>query len=106
MEIEFLQTEWFWQMVQAIGVIFTLALIYTQIRVQTSSHVVQTLGAIHVRWTEKAMLRARLRVCEGYLAKESEFDGVSEYIAEYLEELGGYIMMKAVPAEVMWEAHS
>ena len=112
--------EWIWAMIQAIVVLITLPLIYRQVRIQTeqvkvqsdqvrlqtATHVVQTLGAIHSRWTEDAMLRARHSVCSRYLAKTLTFDGVSEYIAEYMEELGGYVQMRAVPQEVMWGAQS
>jgi len=52
------------------------------------------------------MMKARLHVCSNYLANQSEFDGVSEYIAEFIEELGGYVRIGAVSDDVMWEAHS
>ena len=120
-------SEWFWAMVQAVVVLITLPLIYRQItiqteqvriqtdqvrvqsdqvRLQTATHIVQTLGAIHQRWTEDAMLRARHSVCARYIANSLTFDGVSEYIAEYMEELGGYVQMNAVPRDVMWGAQS
>jgi len=35
-----------------------------------------------------------------------EFDGVAEYVAEFIEELGIYLRIRAVPAREMWEAQS
>ena len=104
--MHFVQTEWFWSMIQAIVVLVTLVFIYRQVRLQTATHVVQTLGAIHQRWAEDAMLRARHSVCSRYLAETFEFDGVSEYIAEFMEELGSYVKINAVPPDVMWDAQS
>ena len=126
--------EWIWVMVQALVVLITLPLIYLQVRIQTkgigvqaeqarlqteairvqteqvrlqtAAHLVQTLGANHQRWTESAMLRARYSVSSRYLSKDLAFDGVSEYVAEYMEELGGYVRMDAVPVEVIWGAQS
>jgi hypothetical protein len=99
-------SDWFWVMVQAIVVFVTLALIYRQVKLQTATHVVQTLAAMHQRWSEDSMLRARYSVCARYLAGDKAFDGISEYIAEFMEELGGYVKMGAVPVGVMWDAQS
>lgn len=104
--VQLLQAEWFWALVQAVGLIVTLLLIYVQIRVQTASHVIQALSAVHARWTEEPMLRARLQVCSNYLSGDMKFDGVAEYIAELIEELGSYVHIKAVPADVLWDANS
>lgn len=104
--MQMLKEEWFWAMIQAIAVIVTLALIYMQIRMQTSSHVVATLQAIHARWTEAPMLWARFNVCSAYLSEKFVFEGEGEYIAEFLEELGGYIKIKAVAPDIMWDAES
>ena len=88
------------------GSILSSALIYIQVRIQTSSHVVQTLQSIHARWTEEPMRWARFKVCSRYLEGEFAFEGEAEYIAEFLEELGGYIKINAVPCDVMWDAES
>jgi hypothetical protein len=104
--MQFLMEDWFWAMTQAIGVILTLIVIYKQIRIQTSSHVVQTLQAIHTRWTEEPMRWARFKVCSSYLDGKFEFGGEADYIAEFLEELGGYIKINAVTRDAMWDAQS
>ena len=104
--MDFLAKDLFWTMIQAVGVLMTLALIYRQMRLQTASHVVQTLGAIHQRWSEDAMLRARNTVCKRYIEGDVTFDSVSNYIAEFMEELGTYVKINAVPSEVMWDAQS
>lgn len=104
--MEVLAKEWFWAMIQAVGVLMTLALIYRQMRLQTASHVVQTLGAIHHRWSEDAMLRARHTVCKRYIEGDVTFDSVSDYVGEFMEELGTYVKINAVPPDVMWDAQS
>jgi len=101
-----LTQEWFWQMLQAVAVIVTLAMIFIQIRVQTASHVVQTLATMHSRWNSESMLRARLKVCTDWIEGRRDFDSIDEYVAEFMEELGNYLHMKAIPARVMWEAQS
>ena len=102
----FITSGWFWAMIQAFVVLGTLCLIYYQVRLQTATHVVQTLAAIHQRWHEESMLRARHLVCSRYLEGDTQFDSVSEYIAEFMEELGGYVKLHAVPVDVMWDAQS
>jgi hypothetical protein len=56
-------SEWFWSALQFVVVTITLILIYVQLRVQTSSHVVLALSALNDRWNSKAMLLARLNAC-------------------------------------------
>ena len=104
--MQLLMEEWFWAMTQTVAVILTLILIYKQIRIQTSSHVVQTLQTIHARWSEEPMRWARFKVCSSYLDDKFEFGGEADYIAEFLEELGGYIKIRAVTPDAMWDAQS
>lgn len=52
------------------------------------------------------MLRARHAVCDRYLRSDLAFDSVSDYIAEFMEELGNYVKIKAIPPAVMWDAQS
>ena len=110
----------FWAGVQALGLLITLALIYLQIRIQTrqtqiqtkqfeiqtASHIVQTLHVIDERWTSQAMLQARKHVCDTYLNNEFVMDGLAHLIAEYIEKLGVYLEIEAVPKPVMWETYS
>ena len=99
-------SSWLWAMLQFLAVTVTLILIYFQVRLQTSSHVVTTLTTIHTRWNSEDMLRARYSYCYAWVHGNKEFDPVAEYIAEFIEELGNYIRMKAVPTDVMWAAQS
>ena len=91
---------------QFVVVSATLGLIYRQLRVQAAAHVVQSLSTIHTRWNSETMIRARQQVCSGWVAGRREFDGVAEYVAEFMEELGIYLRIHAIPAREMWEAQS
>lgn len=93
-------------MIQAIAVAITLFFIYRQVRTQTASNVVETLTVIHRRWSEESMQLARCKVCADYVNNRFEFQGVAAYIAEYMEELGVYIRIKAVSPSIMWESQS
>jgi hypothetical protein len=99
-------SEWFWAFMQFLAVAFTLVLIYLQVRVQTASHVVQSLSTIHSRWNSESMLRARRHVCSNWINSHRDFDGVAQYVAESMEELGIYLRIRAVPDREMWEAQS
>jgi hypothetical protein len=101
-----LKEDWFWTMMQFFVVAATLILIYIQVKIQTAAHVVQALSTIHNRWNSETMLRARLKVCSDWIAGKKEFDGVDQYIAEFIEELGIYVQTGAIPANAMWEAQS
>jgi hypothetical protein len=97
---------WFWSFLQFVFVGVTLFLIYIQVRVQTASHVVQAMTTIMSRWNSEALLRARRRVCQQWLSGNREFDGVSIFVADFMEELGIYLRIRAVPVREMWEAQS
>lgn len=99
-------SEWFWAMLQFLVITVTLILIYLQVRLQTASHVVNTLTTINTRWNSEAMLRARYIYCHSWQAGKRDFDSIAEYVAEFLEELGNYIELGAIPKDVMWAAHS
>jgi len=99
-------SEWFWAFMQFLAVAFTLFLIYLQIRVQTASHVVQSLSTIHTRWNSESMLRVRQHVCSKWINGSRDFDGVAQYLAEFMEELGTYLRIKAVKDREMWEVQS
>ena len=101
-----LQQDWFWAMMQFFIVAATLYLIYRQIKIQTATHIVQTLSNIVTRWNSETMLRARLKVCSDFIHGEKEFGEVSSYIATFMEELGVYVQINAIPAKVLWEAQS
>ncbi len=103
---DMLQQDWFWAMMQFFVIAATLILIYFQVKIQTAAHVVQGLNTIHSRWNSESMLRARHKVCSDWLIGKRNFDGVDEYVAEFMEELGIYLQMKAVPDSAMWEAQS
>lgn len=106
MFMDVLQQEWFWAMMQFFVIAATLILIYLQVKVQTAAHVVQGLNTMHSRWNSESMLRARHKVCSDWLIGKRDFDGVDEYVAEFMEELGIYLQMKAIPDSAMWEAQS
>lgn len=99
-------SEWFWAMLQFAVVTVTLVVIYVQIRLQSASHVVHALNAIHARWNEDAMLRARHAHCSAWLSGDREIDPVADYLCEFIEELGSYLKIGAIPAEILWDAHS
>jgi hypothetical protein len=52
------------------------------------------------------MLRARHHVCSRWVAGRRDFDGVAQYVAEFMEELGAYLRIRAVPVREMWKAQS
>lgn len=98
--------DWFWAAIQAAGLLITLSLILRQIQLQTATHTVQTLEAIHQRWNEEPMLRARHTVCQRYLSNQHSFDSIGQFIAEYMEELGIYLKLKAISPDSMWDTYS
>jgi hypothetical protein len=99
-------SEWLWAFMRFVVIALTLALIYRQVRVQTASHVVQSLSTIHTRWNSELILRARQHVCSRWVAGDRDFDGVAQYLAEFLEELGVYLRIHAVSEPELWEVQS
>ena len=97
---------WLWALIQALAVVVSLFFISRQIRIQTATHVVQSLSTINARWNSDTMIRARFDVCSRCASKRFEFDGVADYVAEFLEELGMYLKIRAVSPEQMWQAQS
>lgn len=116
-------SEWFWAFLQFVVVAATLALIAWQVsyiarqvklqtiqtQIETMAHVVQSVSLFQDRWNSEAMQRVRLVVCnrwEGGQKEFKEFDGACDYIADFFEELGTYLKIKAIPKETMWDVQS
>lgn len=106
MDFSFLKEEWFWAMTQAVIVTITLYFIYHQLKIQSAGHIVNTLTIIDNRWNSESMLIARNTHCSDWKQNNREFDAVSIYIANFLEELATYAEIKAVPDKIMWEMGS
>ncbi len=99
-------SEWFWGFVQCVAVAVTLIFIYLQLKTQTASHVVQSVLAIDDRWNSEYMQKIRQEVCSEWKKGNREFDGACEVIAEFMEDLGTFLKIKAIPADVMWDVQS
>lgn len=99
-------SEWFWGFVQCVVVAVTLFLIYLQFKTQTASHVVQSVLAIDERWNSEYLQSIRHEVCSEWKGDNKKFDGACEVIAEFMEDLGTFLKIKAIPADVMWEVQS
>jgi hypothetical protein len=106
-------SEWlwaFWQFIavglQFIVVAITLWFIAKQVKIQTDSHVVQSVCALQERWHSEYMQRVRLDVCTRWKKNNQDFDGACEQIAEFIEELGMFLKIKAIPEDVMWDFQS
>jgi hypothetical protein len=42
-------------------------------------------------------------VCKRWRNNDQSFDGACEQIAEFIEELGTFLRIKAIPEDVMWD---
>ena len=105
-ELALYQEQWFWAMLQFFAVLFSLGLIFWQLRLQTKTHIIQTLAVLHNRWNSSLMLRARQKACNDLLEGKTKFDGADEYVAEYLEEVGLYAQIGAISDDVLWSTMS
>ena len=99
-------SEWFWVFLQFIVVAITLGFIAKKVKIQTASHIVQSVCVIQERWHSEYMQRVRLEVCTRWKKNDRVFNGVCEQIAEFIEELGTFLKMKAIPEDVMWDIQS
>jgi hypothetical protein len=109
-------SEWFWAFWQFVVVAITLGFIAAQVwiqtrqtKIQTMSHVVQSVCTIQERWHSEAMQRVRFDVCNRWnkdRKKFDEFDGACEHIANFFEELGTFVKIGAIPKETMWDVQS
>lgn len=99
-------SEWFWAMLQFVIVTLTLWLIYRQIRVQTSSHVISSLQSIRDRWNQPVLLKARMAACQSCLDDANNFDVHDQEVASFFEELGMYVSSKLLPDKVIWDTYS
>ncbi len=106
-------SEWFWAFGQFIIVALTLIFIARQVQLQTKqteiesmSHVVEAVCTIQERWHSETMQRVRYEVCNQWAKGYREFDGACEHIANFFEELGAFVKIKAIPADMMWDVQS
>jgi hypothetical protein len=106
-------SEWFWAFGQFVVVAITLYLIQRQVRLQTKqteieakSHVVEAVCTIQERWNSEIMQRVRNEVCNQWKRGSREFDGACEHIANFFEELGTFVKIKAIPEDTTWDVQS
>ena len=52
------------------------------------------------------MQHVRLEVCKHWKKDNREFDGASEHIANFFEELGVFVKIRAIPKDTMWDVQS
>lgn len=93
-------------MVQAVAVVLSIGLIFRQVKIQASAQIVQMRSEIQARWNQESMLRARLAACSDYLSGQYQFDGASEHVAEFIEELAAYMNSGAISSRNIWEVQS
>jgi hypothetical protein len=106
-------SEWLWTFGQFAVVTVTLIFIARQVKLQTKqteieamSHVVQTVCTIQERWNSETMQRVRNEVCNQWTKGNREFDGACEHIANFFEELGTFVKIKAIPEDTTWDVQS
>jgi hypothetical protein len=87
-------------------VAITLIFITRQVKIQTASHIVQSVCAIQERWHSEYMQRVRFDVCTRWKKNNRDFDGACEQSAEFIKELGTFLRTKAIPKDVMWDIWS
>ena len=99
-------SEWFWTMVQAIVVGLTLYFIYKQIKIQRASNMLATLNALTVRWESDSMRKARVEVCQQFLANNLNIDNDNTVrILLFFEELGLYYKKKVIDTDILWDMY-
>ena len=79
-------SEWLWAFGQFVVVAITLFFIARQVKIQTASHIVQSVCTIQERWHSDAMQRVRFDVCNRWnkdRKKFDEFDGACEHTANF-----------------------
>ena len=96
----------FWLMVQAIGVISTLVLIWRQIKLQGLGNSISSLTEIEAEWKSDKMAEARREICKCYLDGNAGGIQSAERIACFFETLGLYHQRKMFDTILIWELYS
>jgi hypothetical protein len=96
----------FWMMVQAVGVIITLWLIWRQIKLQGVGNSISSLTELESEWKSDKMAEARREICKCY--KDGKDGGIqsAERIACFFETLGLYHERKMFDTVLIWELYS
>ena len=98
-------SQWFWAMVQAVGVIFTLWFIVRQLKLQRLGNVLTSLTALSTRWESEEMVQARKNVCKAHLDDKDCGIKSTIAIAGFFEEVGLYVQKSIIDADVVWELY-
>jgi hypothetical protein len=99
-------SEWFWTMLSFATLAVSIFLIYRQLNIQTASHIVQTICTLNDKWNNPKMEKIRNKVCKKLVAKNNEFNGDSECIAEFFEDIATFVRIKALSNEIVWDTMS
>src|SRR5277367_2176589 len=96
-------SEWFWAFLSFLVLLATFWVVFWQLRIQTKSHIVQSICTIQEHWNSESMQRIRFDVCTRWKKGQQEFDGASDYIANFFEDLGVFVKIGAIPKDTTWD---
>jgi hypothetical protein len=96
----------FWIMVQAIGILTTLLLIFRQIQLQRLGNSIISLAEIERIWKERDMINARKIICKNFQDNKELEACAAERIASFFEKLGLYHERKIFDSKIIWELYS
>jgi hypothetical protein len=96
----------FWTMVQAVGIVITLLLIWKQMRIQSAANMLRALSDFSKEWWSTELIDARKEVCRSYRDKKSPGDLSAERISGFFETLGLYYKRNMVDSHLAWGLYS
>jgi hypothetical protein len=65
-----------------------------------------SLQAIRNTWDSPELLRARFRTAKNWLDGEEKLEGNALAVADFLEQLGSYYKLGAIPTNALWDTYS
>jgi hypothetical protein len=96
----------FWIMVQAVGIVITLLLIWKQMRLQSAANMLRALSDFSKEWWSTELMDARKEVCKSFRDKKSPGDLAAERVSGFFETLGLYYKRNIIDTHLAWGLYS
>lgn len=98
--------ESFWAMRQFFAVLFSLLLIFWQIRLHRISNMLSMISAMDSRWNSKELLDCRKKICERYSLGNLAINQSESDVLGFFEDLGIFLEKRVFDESVVWDKYS
>jgi hypothetical protein len=99
-------SSWFWTMMQFVGLVTSLGIIYVQLRLQFKGNMMQAFLSVADRWDSDHMIAFRRAACQNYQKSDLDVRGPDGEAIAFFEDVSLYVRERVFTIDMVWERYS